>query len=480
VHVKVAVIGAGFGGLGAAIRLKQHGFDDFVVLERAAALGGTWRDNVYPGCACDVPSNLYSFSFAPNPGWSSNFPAQPEIWDYLEACADRFGVRPHIRFGTDVTGAAWNEAERRWDLTTSTGDLTAEFLVSAGGPLNEPAIPKLPGLETFQGTTFHSSQWPDRSLAGQNVAVIGTGASAIQFVPEIQPEARRLTVFQRTPPWIMPRASRPLTALEKKVYGGLPAAQRLSRLGLYWGRETFAIGFLRPPFMKAAQRIARRHLERAVADPQLRAKLTPHYMMGCKRVLMSNTYYPALTQPNVALVTEPIREVRPHGVVTADGVEHPADTIIFGTGFHVSDTPIAERVRGRDGRTLAEVWAGSPKAYRGTTVAGFPNLFLLLGPNTGQGHTSAVFMIECQLAYLIDGLEQMRRHGIRTIEPRPAAQAAWVHTVDQHMKPTVWAAGCDSWYIDETGRNSSVYPGFTWRFRQQMRRFDASAYLATR
>jgi cation diffusion facilitator CzcD-associated flavoprotein CzcO len=481
-HVAVAIVGSGFGGLGMAIRLRQAGFDDFVILERADALGGTWRDNSYPGCQCDVPSHLYSFSFAPNPDWSRTFSPQQEIQGYLERCADRFDVRRSIRFGTELRAADWHGDDRRWHLKTSTGDITADVLISATGGLADPSVPKLPGLETFQGVAFHSSRWDhSRDLTGRDVVVVGTGASAIQFVPEIAPLVRRLTLLQRTPPWVMGRRTRAFSARETRLYRRLPAVQRAVRAGIYWGREAFALAFLHPRLMRGAQNMALRHLRSAIRDPALRAALTPSYAMGCKRVLQSDTYYPALTRDNVDVVTSPIREVRPAGVVTADGVEHPADTIVFGTGFHVTDMPIAERIRGRDGRSLAEVWQGSPQAYRGTTVTGFPNLFLLLGPNTGLGHTSVVFMIESQIAYVLSALRHLRRHGLATIEPSAAAQRGFVAAVDRRSAGTVWlSGGCRSWYLDSTGRNSTLWPGYTWRFRLRMRRFDPSAYEVAR
>jgi cation diffusion facilitator CzcD-associated flavoprotein CzcO len=478
VHVRIAIVGAGFGGLGAAIRLKQRGFDDFVVLERAARLGGTWRDNVYPGCACDVQSHLYSFSFAPNPDWTRTFSPQPEIWAYLERCADTFGVRERIRFSTEVRGASWDQRERRWTIETDGEELTADVLISAAGPLNEPAIPKLAGLETFQGAAFHSARWPAGfDPAGRRVAVVGTGASAIQFVPEIQPRTGHLTLFQRTPAWVMPRNERAISDTERRLFRAVPFAQKLFRTGIYWSREGMVLGFLHPKVMRLAEKRVAGFLEKSVPDPDLRAKLTPKYTMGCKRVLQSNTYYPALTKPNVDVVTEPIREVRPQGIVTVDGTEHPADAIIFGTGFRVADVPIAERIRGRDGRSLAEVWQGSPKAYRGVTVAGFPNLFLLPGPSTGIGHTSVVFMMEAQLAYVLDALERMRAGRFAVAEPRAAAQERFVSTVDARLRGTVWASGCESWYRDGTGRISTIWPGYTWRYRQWMRRFDEKAYV---
>ncbi|WP_433608738.1 flavin-containing monooxygenase [Dactylosporangium sp. CA-139114] len=474
-HTRIAIIGAGFGGLGAAIRLKQRGRTDFVVFERADELGGTWRENSYPGCACDVPSQVYSFSFALNPRWTSTYSPQDEIWAYLRACADRFGVRPAIRFGTEVRAAAWDHG--RWRIETSAGTWTADVLIAAGGPLNEPVIPKLPGLETFRGEAFHSARWNhDAELAGRRVAVIGTGASAIQIVPAIQPVAGTLTLFQRTPAWVMPRGERLLRPWEQRMYGRIPGVQRLVRALAYWQTEATVLAFLRPALMRLAERAALANLRRAVRDPALRARLTPDYRMGCKRVLKSDDYYPALARDNVEVVTDAIAEVRPHAVVTRDGTEHPADVIVFGTGFRVTDLPIAERIRGRDGRSLAEHWQGSPQALRGTTVAGFPNLFLLLGPNTGLGHNSVVLMIEAQIAYVLAALKTLDRTGIRALEPRPEAQARFVARVDRRMAGTVWATGCRSWYLDSTGRNSTLWPGSTWAYRLKMRRFDRDAY----
>ena len=480
-HLRVAIVGSGFGGLGAAIRLEQQGVDDFLLFERADDLGGTWRDNSYPGCTCDVPSHLYSFSFAPNPGWSRSFSGQPEIWEYLRECARRFGIMPRIRFGHEVRGATWDERRRRWRVETSQGTWTADVLVSAAGPLSEPSIPALPGLDRFAGKVFHSARWDhDHDLRGRQVAVVGTGASAIQFVPEIQPKVARLSVFQRTAPWVLPRRDRAWSDAERRLYRAVPAAQRLARWSIYWAREGFTVGFLRPRVMRLPQRLAQHHLRESVPDPELRARLTPDYTLGCKRVLLSNDYLPALTRPNVELVTAGIREVRPDGLVSDDGVLHPADTIIFGTGFHVTDMPAAEGITGRDGRTLAEVWNGSPKAYLGVAVAGFPNLFLLLGPNTGLGSTSVVLTIEAQVEYLLRALEHLRRAGAATIEPRPEAQEAFLAEVDARMRPTVWSSGgCASWYMDRTGRVSAIWPGFSSGYRRRLRRFDPGDHLTT-
>jgi cation diffusion facilitator CzcD-associated flavoprotein CzcO len=474
----VAIIGAGFGGLGAAIRLARAGGTDFLVFDKADDVGGTWQANTYPGCACDVPSHLYSFSFARNPDWSDTFSGQPEIWDYLRRCVDRFGIRPHLRLGHTVHAAAWDEAAQRWRIETSQGAFTARVLISATGPLSEPSIPDIRGLDSFQGTVFHSARWPvGHDLTGRRVAVVGTGASAIQFIPEIAPTVTALTVFQRTPPWVMPRRARPISRLERGVYRTVPGAQRLARTAIYWGREALAVGFLHPRLGRAAQAMAARHLRRRVPDPALRAKLTPAYAMGCKRVLLSNDYYPALARDNVDVVVEPIREVRPHGIVTADGVEHGVDTIILGTGFHATDPPIARHIRGRDGRTLADAWTPTMRAYLGTAVAGFPNLFLLLGPNTGLGHTSVVLMIESQLTHIVAALRHLRRTGRVAIEPAPEAERRYAERIDAKMATTVWSVGgCRSWYLDANGHNSTLWPGFATAFRLRLRRFRPADY----
>lgn len=477
-HTRIAVIGAGFAGIGAAIRLRAAGHHDFLVFDRGDEVGGTWRDNSYPGCACDVPSHLYSFSFARNPGWSRSFSPQPEIWAYLRRCADEHGVRPHLRLGHEVHAAAWDAEAQLWRIDTSHGAYTAQVLVAAGGPLTEPSIPDLPGLADFRGETFHSARWRhDLDLTGRRVAVIGTGASAIQFVPQIAPRVGALTLFQRTPAWVLPRRDRPISAVERRLFRSAPLTHRLLRAGVYWGRELQATAFLRPALMRFGQAMARRHLRRSVADPVLRERLTPSYTMGCKRVLLSNDFYPALDRANVDLVTEPITRVTADGVVTADGREHPADTLVFGTGFHVTDLPMAQTIRGADGRTLAEHWAGGMYAFRGAAVTGFPNLFLLLGPNTGLGHNSVVFMIECQLTYLLGALRHLDTTGVAAIEPRPDAQRAYNAALDRAMDGTVWTSGgCRSWYLDANGRNSTLWLGYTWSYWLRTRRFDAAAY----
>ncbi|HET9382753.1 MAG TPA: NAD(P)/FAD-dependent oxidoreductase, partial [Streptomyces sp.] len=403
-HVRVAVIGSGFGGLGAAVRLRREGITDFVVLERAGSVGGTWRDNSYPGCACDVPSHLYSFSFAPNPDWPRTFSGQEHIRAYLEHVTDTFGLRPHLRLNSEVTAMRWDPARLRWEIETGGGTLSADVVVSATGPLSDPRIPDVKGLDSFPGAVFHSARWDhDHDLRGKRVAVIGTGASAVQIVPSIQPEVGRLTLFQRTPAWVMPRMDRAVSGLERSLHRALPLTAQVRR-GLLWGiRELQVQAFTKhPDQLGLVERLARRNLHRAIKDPALRARLTPDYRIGCKRILLSSTYYPALAQENVDVVAGGLSEVRGSTLVAADGTETEADAIVFGTGFHVTDMPIAERVVGAGGRTLAEAWRGGMAALRGASAAGFPNWMTIIGPNTGLGNSSMILMIESQLTYMAD------------------------------------------------------------------------------
>ncbi|MDQ6661208.1 MAG: NAD(P)/FAD-dependent oxidoreductase, partial [Chloroflexota bacterium] len=370
-HVHVAILGTGFAGLGMAIQLKQHGYDDFVVIERASDIGGTWRDNTYPGCACDIPSHLYSFSFALNPHWSRAYSPQHEIRDYLRSCAERFGILPHIQWNSELQDASWNEDDQRWRITTTRGQLLTDILILGNGPLSEPSLPAIAGIECFEGMLFHSARWKhDYDLTGKRVAVIGTGASTIQFIPRIQPHVGHLTLFQRTPPWILPRHDHPIAPWQRVLFRILPIAQRIVRSKLYWERELTALGLVyKPDILESGVRIAQRHLAKQVPDPAFREKLTPHYVLGCKRVLLSDDFYPALAQPNVEVITDGIREVRANSIVTEDGREHEVDTIICGTGFHVTDTQLPQFVYGRGGRSLAETWQAGSHAYLGTTVA---------------------------------------------------------------------------------------------------------------
>ncbi|WP_435283044.1 flavin-containing monooxygenase [Streptomyces koelreuteriae] len=479
-HVRVAVVGSGFGGLGAAVRLRREGVTDFVVLERASGVGGTWRDNSYPGCRCDVPSHLYSFSFAPNPDWPRTFSGQEHIRAYLEHVTDVFRLRPHLRFDSEVKRMTWNAERLCWDIETSSGNLSADLVVSATGPLSDPKVPEIPGLESFPGKVFHSARWDhDYDLRGKRVAMVGTGASAAQIVPAVQPEVSHLTLFQRTPPWVMPRMDRNISDGERWLHRQLPFTSQLRR-GLLWGiRELQVQAFTKHPRqLGLVEEMARRNMARSIKDPELRAKLTPDYRIGCKRILLSSDYYPALAQPNVDVVASGLAEVRGSTLVAADGQEAEADAIVFGTGFHVTDMPIADRVVGADGRTLAETWKGGMEALRGASAAGFPNWMTIIGPNTGLGNSSMILMIESQLNYLADYVRQLDVLGGRVaLDARPDAVRAWNHQVQERMKRTVWnTGGCTSWYLDASGRNTTIWPGTTGEFRRATRRVDLAEY----
>lgn len=478
-HHRIAIIGAGFSGLGAAIRLLEAGERDLVVLEKAGDVGGCWRDNTYPGVQCDVPSIVYSFSFAPNPAWTRDYAWGREILDYLRDCADRFGVRPFLRLGTEVLDARWDDAARRWRLETSRGPLTAAVLVSGHGALSVPASRRLPGAERFRGAVFHSAEWRhDVPLQGKRVAVVGTGASAIQVVPAIQPDVARLLVYQRSAAWILPRRDAAVGALRRALYARLPIAQRLARLLRFGALESRILGIVvRPELLRVAELAARRHLRAQVADPRLRAALTPDYRMGCKRILISDDFYPALGQPNTALVTAPIREITPAGVRTEDGREEAVDVIVLCTGFHVADHPMTGRIRGRDGRTLAAHWAESARAWLGLTVPGFPNLFVLAsGPHTGLGHQSMVYMIEAQVDHLCAALAELRRRRAASLEPREAAARAFTAEMQRRVRDTVWSSGCSSFYLDDKGQAVAIWPGFATEYGLRARRFAPDRY----
>jgi cation diffusion facilitator CzcD-associated flavoprotein CzcO len=475
----ILIVGSGFAGLGMAIRLKEAGIDDFVLLEQADDIGGTWRDNHYPGCACDVPSQLYSFSFEPWPSWTRDFAPQREILEYLRHCADKYGVRPHIRFGARVVRARWDEADGAWQVSTSDGKtVRARVVVSGCGPLSRPKLPDIPGLGSFEGKTFHSARWDHAfPLEGKTVAVVGTGASAVQIVPEIAPKVGKLFVYQRTAPWVMPKPDGPIPHWKRRLYARVPAAQNAARQGIYWSREMLALGFVvEPRIMKLGERLARRFLARSVADPALRARLTPSYTMGCKRILPTNSYLPALQRENVDLVTDGIAEVRAGSIVSKDGTERAVDVIVLATGFEAAEHVAPFEVRGRGGRELDEVWRDGASAYLGTTVSGFPNMFLLVGPNTGLGHSSMVFMIESQVAYVLDAVKKMRALGLKAVDVKADTQARYNERLQERLKGTVWSSGCMSWYLTRSGRNTTIWPGFTFEFRLRTRRFDAGSY----
>jgi cation diffusion facilitator CzcD-associated flavoprotein CzcO len=478
-HIPVVVVGAGFAGVAMAVRLREAGITDFAVLERANSLGGTWRDNTYPGCACDVASNLYSFSFAPNPAWTRFFSRQPEILSYLEGVAAEHDFDRFARYGVELLAATWDEQESVWRIETSNGPLTAGVLVSATGLFGDPQVPDVPGLDRFEGPAFHSVNWPDgHDLAGRRVAVLGTGPSAIQFVPAIQPDVDHMTVFQRTPPWILPRFDRPTSRLERRLMKCLPSLQRLSRFTIYLITETLGLViFVSKRFGWMYHAVARWHLRRQVADPQLRARLEPDYVIGCKRAILSDDWFPALTAANVDVVSGSVREVREHSVIADDGSEHEADTIIFGTGFDVPQRG-TRRITGRDGRSAADVYAERPQSYKGICLTGFPNFFLFLGAFSIVGNQSAIYVIEAQTRYIVDAIRTMRARGAKTVEVRPERQEEFVRAAARRSVGTVWLeGGCRSYYQTPDGRNNGLWPDWSFRYAATTERFDPEAYV---
>ena len=482
-HVSVLIVGSGFSGLGLAIKLAQSGRRDYLVIERGSEVGGTWRDNTYPGAACDVPSQLYSYSFALNPNWTRSFSPQPEIQAYIKSVAKSAGVLDHHLFDCDLLSANWDAAAGHWSVETSRGSFTATILVTAFGALCEPALPAIEGIETFAGEVMHSARWNhDVDLAGKRVAVIGTGASAIQIVPSIAASVEHLDVYQRTAPWVMPRRDRAYKAWERTAMRRVPGYQKVVRGALWTSREITALGFCyEPRILGFASKQALANLHRGIKDPALAKAVTPTFQMGCKRVLISNDYYPALARPNVELITSGIASIGPRSITTEDGVERPIDVLISATGFHVTDSPAAHLIKGADGRTLGAHWTEfGMQAYKGSTVAGFPNLFSIVGPNTGLGHTSMVYMIESQLNYVMDALAVIDRNDLATVEVRQSAQDRYNTGLQKRMAKTIWTTGgCASWYLDAHGRNTTLWPDFTFKFRKLTRKFDLDAYTST-
>ncbi|MDQ3284901.1 MAG: NAD(P)/FAD-dependent oxidoreductase [Actinomycetota bacterium] len=480
-HLRVVVVGAGFSGISVASRLRERGEEDFVVLERGESVGGVWRDNTYPGVACDVPSHLYSLSFAPNPEWDRAFSPGRQIKDYLESVACDRGLEPWISLREELLDAAWDDDAAMWRIVTSERRLSADVLVSCAGPLTEPVFPDVPSLDRFRGKTFHTSRWDDEhDLAGERVAIVGTGASAAQVVPEIQPRVGHLVVFQRTPGWVVSRPDRKISDREKRVLRALPQLVRLYRLGQFVVRDLVNYRMIRRNRLlrRLLEKASRKVLEEHVDDPGLRAKLTPDYEIGCKRVLITDDFYRALTKPNVELIASAVREVRDASLVAEDGTEREIDTIIFATGFETSESPILSRIRGRGGRSIDEVWNGRPRFHRATTIAGFPNFFNLCSAGTGSGHGSMIWKAESQTAYVMDALSVMDERNLSSFEVKPYAQDRYMRWVGEDLNDTVWArGGCRSWYLDDGGRPSLMWPRTMWGFRRMLRRFDAEHYF---
>lgn len=527
----VLIIGAGFSGIAAGTRLLREGLEDFQIIDRGHEVGGTWRDNTYPGAACDVPSHLYSLSFSQEFDWSRSFGTQPEIADYQRSVAVEQGLYPYIRFRTEMLDARWDDAAGRWLVTTrelphqlddadgrtvvaSSGEMvdkvfggdgsgagvgdgsgngsgdgrrdagstttwSARELVLGVGALCEPRLPDIEGIEGFEGTIFHSARWDhDADLRGKRVAVIGTGASAIQIIPKIAPIVGHLDVYQRTAPYVIPRLDRSYFGWERAALRNVPGLRRVVRGQDWFFREMQVPGLTRNEnFMAPIKALALGMLRVQVRDPELREKLTPKFTIGCKRMLISNTYFPAIARDNVDLVTDPIQRVNAHSITTADGTERPIDVLVVCTGFHVTDSPTFELVHGRDGESLSEMWGREGmSAHKGTTVHGFPNLSVLMGPATGLGHSSMIYMIESQVNYFMDMLKTKRRHGADVAEVSARAQGEWNDWIRERLPETVWVTGCGSWYLDEHGNAPAVWPSWTWKFRAKTKKFDASSY----
>lgn len=473
------IIGSGFSGLGMAVELRRRGDTDFVILERAKAVAGTWRDNQYPGCACDVESHLYSYSFEPETSWSRAFAPWDEIRAYIERCTDKYDLRRHVRFDADVEHAQFDEPSGTWTVRTRQGaTYRARNVVTASGGLSNPAYPNLPGLDRFEGEKFHSAEWKhDVDLTGKRVAVIGTGASAIQFVPEIQPRVKQLNLFQRTPPWVMPKPDFEFSETRKWLFRHLPIFALLYRFWLYFKNEMRVLAFKNhSTILRALMGLGEKYIAACVKKPELRQKLTPTYTPGCKRILMSNNYYQSLDQANVDVITDGIAEVRPRSIVTHDGRELDVDVIIYGTGFKVQDNLGAMRFIGRNGADLGERWAQGASAYLGTSVPDFPNLYMLLGPNTGLGHTSMILMLESQVRYISHAIRLMKKQALSFIDVRRDVYERYNQWLQERLKDTVWASGCQSWYLNQNGKNTTAWPGFTFTFRWLTRRVRLADY----
>ncbi|MBW0146149.1 flavin-containing monooxygenase [Marinobacter arenosus] len=475
----ILIVGAGFGGLGMAITLKNAGFREFTILEKGASVGGTWRDNTYPGAACDVQSHFYSYSFEPKHDWSRKFGLQHEILGYMEHCVDKYGLKDHLRLNSEIRDATFDEACNEWAVTLTNGEvLSANVLITATGQLNQPTWPTIPGMDCFAGKMFHSARWDhDYDFKNKRVAVIGTGASAIQFVPEIARQVESLSLFQRSAAWVLPKPDRPFKRWEQALFRALPIWDRIYRYLIYWKNESRALAFtkfngLLELFAREARKEARRH----VTDPDKLKHIIPDYQIGCKRILISNDWYPAINRPNVNLITDSIERVDQGGVVTADGTHYPVDAIIFGTGFRASEFLAPMTITGRSGRTLNEAWQSGASAFKGITVSGFPNLFMLYGPNTNLAHNSIIFMLESQFRYVLDALRALAKYPGSAMDVRQDRQERFSNLIQSGLKGSVWDAGCTSWYLDANGKNTVNWPGFTFTYRFATRHIDTADY----
>lgn len=473
------IIGAGFLGLGTAIKARDAGIDDLVILERGDSVGGTWRDAKFPGAACDIPSLLYSFSFAQNPGWTRAYSPSAEICAHIEDMAERSGLLPLIRFDTEVTGLRFDRHEGTWTVETSTGrQYRARSVVAAAGPLSDASFPEMRGIERYEGTKILSARWDtDFDPAGKNIAVIGTGASAIQIVPELVKTAASVKVFQRTPGWVIPRWDTEMPSWAQQLFARVPGSQQLAREALFLSHEVMATGLVwDTPVTSLIQQLGRLHLRLAVKDPWLRRQLTPDYRAGCKRMLVSSDYLPALQRPNCKLITWPIATITEDGLRTSDGVEHHVDAIVFATGYDVHHEGPPFSIEGSEGQVLNEVWQGRPQAYKSMSIHGFPNLFLTCGPNSGPGHNSLLYYAECQIEYAVAGVRAILDGDLRALDVRQDVQEKYNVAMQRRLRTTTWQTGCSSWYLTDDGFNAAMYPGFATQYRHQMRHFDLSDY----
>ncbi len=475
------IVGSGFTGIGTAIKLAQAGVDDFVIVEREDRVGGTWRDNTYPGAACDIPSLLYSFSFAQNPDWSRAYSPADEICKHIEDLVDEFDLRRRIQFGVEVNGLHFDEEDGTWTVkTTGRKTYTARTVVLASGPLPDHKLPDIRGVDTYEGTVIHSARWNhDYDFSGKRVAVVGTGASAVQIVPELVKQADFVKVFQRTPGWVLPRMDLPIPAAAQELFAKVPATQQLARQALYWGHEVTATALVwDSPLTGLVARLGKAHLRRQVSDPWLRRQLTPDFTPGCKRMLVSSDYYPALQRDNCKLIDWPIATISPVGIRTSDGIEHHLDCIVFATGYDVHLTGPPYPVTGLGGRSLADEWVTGAQAYKSINAHGYPNLFLMTGPNSGPGHNSLLVYVEGQIDYAVRGITTILRDGLRYLDVREDVQRRYNRRLQQRLTKTTWMSGCSSWYLTKDGFNASMYPGFATQYLRQMRDFRFADYQA--
>lgn len=475
ISTEVVIIGSGFAGVAVAHQLQQSGINDYLILEKSDSLGGTWRDNNYPGCACDVPSHLYSFSFRPNPNWSRQFAPQEEILAYLISTARHFKIDKAIHYKRELKSAAFDSESGRWNVECADGQrYNCRFLCTAIGALHVADVPKIEGIEKFKGEAFHSSAWNhDIDLSGKNVSVVGTGASSIQFVPEIADKTKSLTVFQRTAPWILPKPDRKISVLEQTLFEKLPVVQKAARASIYWRMEARALAFTRAPkVLGLMEPLARKNIQGKIDSAATVDQVTPNFTLGCKRVLMSNKWYQSLNKENVHLVSSAVASAGKNSITDAQGISHDTDVVIYGTGFKTVDAIADMDIRGADGITLGEYWKEGAAAYKGTQVAGFPNLFIATGPNTGLGHSSMIYMIESQATYIAACIQEADARNLQWLDVKVRAQNEWVTGLQKRLKGTVWASGCKSWYMDDKGNNWTLWPDFTFTFRKLLSKVE--------